>query len=144
MWPRVDGMRAFGLGTAGEMRDRLNALAMMGQKVATAGLWRDEYESGGEAVETVGERQVMLDSNDQPLALVEIVRVEVHAFSSVPWEFAESEGEGFTSIEDWRRGHRGYYADHGVAVSDDERVVCTWFRVVERLDRRQFDPGRID
>jgi uncharacterized protein YhfF len=43
------------------MRDRLNALVMAGKKVATAGLWRVEYESGSEALDTVGERQVMLD-----------------------------------------------------------------------------------
>jgi uncharacterized protein YhfF len=117
------------------MRDRLNALVLAGQKVATAGLWRIEYESGGEALDTVGEVQVILDSNDQPLARVEIVRVEVHPFQEVPWEFAQSEGEGFTSIDDWRRGHRGFYEQHGATVEDDDLVVCCWFRVVSRLDR---------
>jgi uncharacterized protein YhfF len=113
------------------MRDRLNALVLNDEKVATAGLWREEYDSGDEPVETVGERQVMLDSDGQPVARIEVVRVEVHSFACVPWEFAQSEGEGFTSIEDWRRRHRGYYAEHGVVVDDDDPVVCTWFRLVE-------------
>jgi len=113
------------------MRDRLNALVLTGEKVATAGLWRVEYESGAEALDTVGERQVMLDSNGAPLALVEIVRVQVHPFCAVPWEFAESEGEGFESIEDWRCGHRSYYEHQGSVVVDDEPVVCCWFRVVD-------------
>src|SRR4051794_40552802 len=106
------------------MRDRLNASVLAGEKVATAGLWRVEYESGGEAIDTVGERQVLLGSSDEPIAVVEIVRVEVHAFRAVPWEFAESEGEGFTSIEEWRRGHRDYYGSQGTSVDDDDIVVC--------------------
>lgn len=113
------------------MRDRLNDLVMAGTKVATAGLWRVEYESGLEALDTVGERQVMLDSNGNSYAVVEIVRVEVHPFEEVTWEFADSEGEGFTSIEHWRDGHRSYYTRIGISVAADELVVCCWFRVVD-------------
>jgi uncharacterized protein YhfF len=118
------------------MRDRLNALVLRGDKVATAGLVRHDYDDGDEPIEVVGERQVMLDSTARPLALIEIVRVEVHPFSKVPWEFAASEGEGFESIEDWREGHRRYYARIGVEVVDDDAVVCTWFRLVRLLDPR--------
>ena len=117
------------------MRDRLNDLVMAGTKVATAGLWRVEYEPGLEALDTVGERQVMLDSNGKSYAVVEIVRVEVHPFEEVTWEFADSEGEGFTSIEHWRDGHRSYYTRIGISVAADELVVCCWFRVVDSRDR---------
>jgi uncharacterized protein YhfF len=53
----------------------------------------------------------------------------------VPWEFADSEGEGFTSIEDWRDGHRGYYERTGTSVAPDDPVVCCWFRVIDQGDR---------
>jgi uncharacterized protein YhfF len=132
MWPQVDGMRAFGLGTPGEMRDRLNALTLAGTKRATAGLWKHEYEPDGESVDEVGEHQVLLDSDDRALAVVEVTRVESHRFADVPWEFADAEGEGFQSIEDWRDGHRSFYAGQGVEVDDDDRVICVWMRVVAR------------
>ena len=127
-------MRAFGLGTSGEMRDRLNALVLAGEKTATAGLWKDEYESGNEALEEIGERQVLLDSHGARLAVLEITRVERHPFAAVPWGFARSEGEGFVSIEDWRQGHRSFYAAQGVSVGDEDLLVCVWFRVVEASD----------
>jgi uncharacterized protein YhfF len=132
MWPRVDGMRAFGLGPPGEMRDRLNRLVFAGEKISTAGLWKYDYESGAEADDEVGERQVMLDSDGRGVAVVEVTRVERHRFVDVPWEFARDEGEGFTSIEHWREGHRSYYAKLDVAIDDDDDVICVWFRVVER------------
>lgn len=130
VWPRVDGLRAFGLGTPGPMRDRLNALVLGGQKIATAGLWQQEYVEEDEDLDRVGERQVLLDSREQALAVVEITRVEVFPFFEVPWEFANDEGEGFTSVEDWRRGHIEHWKESGVKVTDSTRVVCVWFRLV--------------
>jgi uncharacterized protein YhfF len=131
MWPRVDGLRAFGLGRPGEMRTRLNRLVLDGTKVATAGLWSSDYEADGEAIDEVGERQVLLDDNDERVAVVEVTRVETHRFADVPWEFADAEGEGFRDIQQWRDGHRSYYAREGITVSDDDLVVCVWFAVVD-------------
>jgi uncharacterized protein YhfF len=113
------------------MQDRLNALVLAGEKVATAGLWRNEYVDEGESLEVVGERQILLGVQEQRLAVVEITRVETHPFVDVPWEFAAAEGEGFESIEHWRDGHRSFYANEGIAVGDNDLVVCVWFKVVE-------------
>ena len=103
-----------------------------GVKTATAGLWKHEYEPHGEHVEHAGERQILLDSNNEPLAVVEITRVEQYRFDEVPWEFADREGEGFRSIQHWREGHRSYYQRDGITVGDDDLVVCVWMRVVKR------------
>ena len=130
MWPRLNGLRAFGLGTPGEMRDRLNALVLSGTKTATAGRWLAEYEAEGEEIDRVGERQVMLDSSGAPVALVEITRVERYRFVDVPWEFALAEGEGFKSIEDWRQRHASYYRRQGFSIQDDDLMVCVWLRMV--------------
>lgn len=133
MWPRVDGMRAFGLGDRGAMRRRLTESALAGTKVATGDLLQPGYLDEGEAVEKVGERQVLLGEDERPAAVVEIVRVETHEFAQVPWEFADAEGEDFRSIEHWRSGHRSYYAGHGIDVSDEAPFVCVWFRVLDVL-----------
>jgi uncharacterized protein YhfF len=112
------------------MRDRLNGLVMSGAKTATAGLWRAEYETEDEKIDAVGERQVMLDSKGAPVARVDITRVERYRFVDVPWVFALAEGEGFTSIEDWRQGHASYYAREGFTIEDDDEMVCVWFRLI--------------
>jgi len=109
------------------MRARLNQLVFVGQKRATAGLWRHDYELEGEALDEVGERQVLLDNDDQRAAVVVIDRVEIHRFVDVPWEFALAEGEGFQSTSDWKRGHRSYYELEGITVTDEDPVVCVWF-----------------
>ena len=113
------------------MRGRLTRAAMTGHKTATGALLREEYLDEGEAVELPGERQVLLGQGDAPVAIVEVTRVETQRFVDVPWEFARDEGEGFTSLEHWRRGHRSYYEQEGIVISDDALFVCVWFRVME-------------
>jgi uncharacterized protein YhfF len=126
-------MRAFTLGAPGEMQDRLNALVLEGEKAATAGLRQYDYIDDDEAIDVVGEVQVLLDGEGRALAEIEVTRVEVHLFALVPWEFALAEGEGFTSIEHWREAHRDFYAKEGIEVSDDDLVVCVWFRLARVL-----------
>jgi uncharacterized protein YhfF len=140
MWQRADGLRAFGFGDAGPMRQRLTALTVAGTKVATGDLWQQGYVDEGEAVEEIGERLAVLDDDDRVVAIIEITLVEKHRFAELPWEFACAEGEGFASIEHWREGHRSYYAKHGVDVDDTSIFVCLWFRLDEiRLARASED-----
>ena len=94
-------MRSLELGSPGEMRARLNALVVAGQKRATAGLV-EEYEQEGEQLEHVGERLVLLDDGGAAVGTVEVTSVAVSTFGEVPWEFAESEGEGDRDLEEWR------------------------------------------
>ena len=113
------------------MRNGLTGAALAGEKVATGALLQQEYLDEQEPVEALGERQVLLGSDDAAVAMIEVTRVETHRFIDVPWEFARDEGEGFTSIEHWRTGHRSYYEREGIAVSDDALFVCVWFRVID-------------
>lgn len=131
MWARIGDMRGFELGSKGEMQDRLNALVLAGDKRATAGLWNEDYVLEGEALDEVGERQALLDDDGTLIAIIEVTRVEQVSFAEVTWEFAQEEGEGFTSLEDWRDGHRGYWTGEGIVVDDDTPVVCVWFDVVD-------------
>jgi uncharacterized protein YhfF len=119
-----------GLATPGPLRDRLNALVLSGTKTATAGLWQQDYVDESEPLEQVGEREVLLDSNGEPLGHIDVLRVEVRRFIEVSLEFALAEGEGCESIEHWRRDHRTYWTGAGIVVDDDTHVVCLWFRVL--------------
>ena len=130
-FPRVHGLRALELGSAGsDLQRELNALVVAGEKRATAGLL-SEYAEEGEELETVGEEQYLVDADGAPLALIRYTRVDVVPFADVTWEFAQSEGEGFTDIDDWRRAHRRYWlGEQGRHIGDDEPVVCLWFEVL--------------
>lgn len=128
-WPRVDGLRALELGTPGEMRQWLNGLVLAGRKRATAGLVT-EYEEEGESIEHVGEKLAMLDDDGRQVATVEVTQVDVLRFGDVPWDFAAAEGEGDADIEEWRAGHRRYWAGEGVVVEDETPVVCLRFELV--------------
>ncbi|MQS05874.1 ASCH domain-containing protein [Streptomyces alkaliphilus] len=129
MWPRVNGLRALELGTPGALREELNALVLAGRKVATTGLLA-EYAEEGEELEHVGERMALLDDEGGAIAVVEITGVEVTSFAGVPWEHARAEGEGDASLEEWREGHRRFWAREGTPVEDGTEVVCLSFRVV--------------
>lgn len=128
-WPRVGDLRSLELGSPGEMRDRLNALVLTGQKRATAGLLR-EYEEENEALEHVGERLALLDDDGRQIATIEVTAVDVRPFGEIPWEFAAAEGEGDADIEEWREGHRAFWASYGTPVGDDEPTACIRFTLV--------------
>ena len=132
MWKRVDGLRTLGLHEPGAFCDELNALVLAGKKIATAGLWRVDYEPDDEHIENVGERLVLLDSDDEALAQLVVARVESHPFLEVPWELARDEGEGCESLEGFRSGYRAVYGQRGVSIADDDAVVCVWFDVRTR------------
>ncbi|WP_043641047.1 ASCH domain-containing protein [Nonomuraea candida] len=130
MWPRINGLRVLELGTPGRVRTELTDLTLSGAKRATAGLLPLDYEAEGEEVEHVGERLVLVDDSNSPVAQVEITRVELTPFAEVTWEFAEAEGEGYSSAEDWRETHRRYWAGAGYEVDDTTTVVCLWYRLI--------------
>jgi uncharacterized protein YhfF len=129
MWPRVNGLRSLELGTPGEMRSWLNGLVLEGRKRATAGL-RSDYDEHGEQLEHVGERLAVLDDSGTRVATVTVTQVDVVPFGEVPWDFAAAEGEGDRDLEEWRTGHRRFWAAAGTPVDDESQVVCLRFEVV--------------
>ena len=126
MWPRVDGYRSLELGAPGEQRSRLNDLVLHGTKRAAAGI-RVEYEDEGEFVEHVGEELVLLDNGRQEIGRLLVTGVTECGFDEVTWDFAEAEGEGFTSLEDWRGRHRRVWEEAGHVVRAETPIVCISF-----------------
>lgn len=129
-WDRLDGLRVLELGTPGEMRDWLNECVLKGDKRATAGLLVADYQAEGEPVEHVGELLALVDSESKRIGTAEVTKAEVVPFAEVSWEFAQAEGEGFTSIEHWRQVHAKFWTEAGAEVGDQTEVVCTHFRLL--------------
>jgi uncharacterized protein YhfF len=126
----------------GPLRDALVNAVLGGQKVSTTSLWR-EYELDGSPLPEPGERSVVIDSNNRPVAVIETTAATVVPLGDVDVSHAIDEGEGFRSVAEWRAGHERFWhsdemrqalGDPTFTVNDDTPVVLERFRVIERLD----------
>lgn len=132
-------LRPFELGFPGEQRDTLVAAVLSGAKTATTGLmgW---YEATGEPLPQTGERMALVDSDEQPLAVLEVMDVRVLRLAEVDLRHALDEGEGFASVAEWRSAHEGFWnsaplraelGDPAFTADDDTLVVTERFRIVQ-------------
>ena len=138
--PELD---AWGFAFPGPLRDELTALALDGAKTTTAGLFA-EYEADGDVVSVPGAREVLLDSDERPVAIIETVESRIVRLADVDDQHAIDEGEGYADAAAFRVAHERFwnaYIDDlrtrigpGFTIDDDTLVVLQRFRVVERLD----------
>jgi uncharacterized protein YhfF len=59
---------------------------------------------------------------------VEVTEVSVLPLSRVDLQFAIDEGEGFTSLAEWREAHLRFWAPR--EVNDSTLVICERFRLL--------------
>jgi len=87
-----------------------------------------------------GQRQAVVDSAGDRVAVVEITAVRVVRLGDVDLAHALGEGEGYGSVAQWRAGHERFWHsaemrealdDPDFAVSDDTLVVAETFRLTE-------------
>ena len=112
-----------------ELRRQLVDAVLRGEKAATAGL-ASEYERAGDPLPRRGDRYVVHDYDDVPVAVVEITSAEVRPAREIDLQFARDEGEGFDSVEDWRAAHEAFFEQ---PIDDETPIVAQRFRLVERL-----------
>jgi uncharacterized protein YhfF len=115
-----------------ELRRELVAAVLRGDKISTAGLATDHQPYTNEPVPSPGDRFLMLDYDDKPVAIIETVSIDTVRAGDVGLQFARDEGEGFESVADWRAAHERFWSEH--EITDDTLILCEYFRVVERLD----------
>jgi uncharacterized protein YhfF len=135
----------WGFADPGSLREKLTSLALAGTKTTTASL-RVEFELDGEALPAPGERSVLVDSEDRPVAVVETVSCRVVRLADVDDQHAIDEGEGYANAAEFRADHEAYWngyldsirarlGDPTFVLTDDTPVVLERFVIVERLDR---------
>ncbi|OEJ31298.1 ASCH domain-containing protein [Streptomyces subrutilus] len=136
-----DDLPPYLLGFPGPLRDRLVAAVLSGAKTSTTGLLAG-YGAEGEPLPVAGQRTALLDSAECPVAVLEVTDVRVLPLGKVDLEHAVAEGEGYTSVAEWRSSHEEFWhgaelrellGDPGFTVDDDTLVVMERFRIVERL-----------
>jgi uncharacterized protein YhfF len=126
-------VRPFELGHAGtELRRRLVALVLAGEKTATAGLAADHAPHTGDPLPRAGDRYALLDFDDRPVGVVETTEVRIVPAGEIDEAFARDEGEGFETVADWRAAHERFWSDRG-GIDDATPIVAERFRLVERL-----------
>jgi uncharacterized protein YhfF len=123
----------------GPLRDQLVAAIVAGTKTTTTGLVAD-YEHDHEPLPQPGLRQTVVDSAGRPVAVIETTSVRVIRLADVDLAHALGEGEGYTSVAEWRAGHERFWhsaevrdalGDPEFTVDDDTLVVAQAFRLVE-------------
>jgi uncharacterized protein YhfF len=124
----------------GPLRDQLVAAVLAGAKTTTTGLVAD-YEHEGSPLPRPGLREAVIHSAGNRVAVIETTAVRVIRLGDVDLAHALDEGEGFTSVAEWRAGHEQFWHskemrqalnDPAFTVDDDTLVVAQRFRLVER------------
>ncbi|MBT2442645.1 ASCH domain-containing protein [Streptomyces sp. ISL-36] len=134
-------LKPFLLAFPGPLRDQLVAAVLSGEKTSTTGLLA-EWEVEREELPEVGERSALIDSDGREVAVVETTEVRVLPLGDVDLRHALDEGEGYTSVAQWRATHERFWhseemreglGDPHFTVDDSTVVVAERFRVVEVL-----------
>lgn len=116
-----------------EMARELGELVRQGRKRATAGLlWR--WQADGKPAPRPGDRQVIIDWEGRPLAVIEMIEVEIVPFDQVAAGFARDEGEGDLSLDYWRKIHWDFFCRECERIGREPHpsmpVLCMRFRLL--------------
>jgi uncharacterized protein YhfF len=120
----------------GPLRDKLVGAILDGSKTTTTALAAGYLD---EPLPVVGRVSAVLDSAGNRVAAIELTDVRVVRLGDVDLRHAIDEGEGFTSVAEWRADHEGFWhspevraelGDPGFTVDDDTAVVTQRFRLV--------------
>jgi uncharacterized protein YhfF len=124
----------------GSLRDRLVAAILDGSKVSTTALLIG-YELEGSELPQVGNRSLVVDSHNAPVAVIEVTDVRVVRLAEVDLAHCEDEGEGHATLHEWRVAHEDFWLSDEVraetgpefVVDDETPVVLERFTLVTTL-----------
>lgn len=97
------------------------------------------YEIEQEPMPASGDYSVILNSNDEPVAIIKTVDVQIMPMNEVPEEFAIAEGEGDRTYRYWKEVHEEFFTKElqklGLNFSEDIQLVCERFVLVDKRQR---------
>lgn len=116
--------------TFGGEPDKLAHLVYDGVKTATTSAY-DLYEPN-EYMPQVGDYNIILDGDENPLCITETLVTEVVPFKYVSAEHAYHEGEGDQTLDYWREVHTDFFKKEYQAVgkefNDEIPCLCEVFK----------------
>ncbi|MBU5210527.1 ASCH domain-containing protein, partial [Heyndrickxia oleronia] len=118
----------------GDNPNYLAQLVIEGIKTATcSGLIF--YELENERIPCVDDYSIILNSHDEPLAIIKTVDVQIMPMNEVPEEFAIAEGEGDRTYQYWKDTHEKFFTEAlkeiGQEFSEDLKLVCERFTLID-------------
>ena len=120
------------------LADELADLVLRGEKTATASAY-ELYKLENEPLPQAGSFDVIFDSQDRAVCIIEITKVSVVPFNEVSAEHAFKEGEGDKSLAYWQQVHEAFFteclAEAGLEFSQETGVVLEEFRKAYPLDQ---------
>ena len=120
----------------GEEPDLLADLVLKGEKTATTSAY-DLYALEDEPLPQEDTFDIILDSQNQVVCIVEITKVSVQPFNQVSAQQDFKEGEGDKSLAYWRQVHEDCFGewlrDAGLTFTPESKVVLEEFRNVYPL-----------
>lgn len=127
-----DTYEVWAFGDSKDMADELADLVATGVKTATSSNYL-LYEEN-EPLPYVGLHSVILDGDEQAVAIVENIAVEIVPFNEVTKEHAFLEGEGSRTLKYWRDEHEAFFKKEMIGTNQtfhqELPVVCERFKVV--------------
>ena len=116
--------------------DFLADLVLRGEKTATASAY-DLYAIDDEPLPREGTFDIILDSQNQAVCIIEITKVSVEPFNQVSADHAFKEGEGDKTLAYWHQVHEDCFAEWlreaGLTFMPDSKVVLEELRKVYPL-----------
>lgn len=117
----------------GTEADALAQLVLEETKTATASAY-DLYHIDNVPLPEVGSYDVILDSKDRAVCIIQIKKVSVVPFKEVSEKHAFKEGEGDKSLAYWRNVHEAffkpYFKECGLTFTPESLIVLEEFEVV--------------
>ena len=119
-------------GMFGDTPDLLAQLVISGVKTATCS-GHVFYEINNTPLPTTDDYFIILNTEEQPVAITKTVEVKLIPMNEVKEEFAIAEGDG--SYENWKSIHKKYFTSElqkvGLEFSGDMLLVCERFTVID-------------
>lgn len=130
----------------GALRDALVGAILDGRKTSTTALFA-EIDFDKSQIEGVGTRETVVDSHGNIVCVTVNRREGIIPLKDVTLEHAINEGEGFTTLEEWREAHVSFWRSQEfvdyigeVDRSDDALVVCHTFELDENYPVKPLVP----
>ena len=123
----------YSIGDSSQSADIGANLILTSEKTATSSLlW--EYEAENSKLPAVGDLNIVLDGNNEPVCVVETTWIVVQAMSQADARFAQDYGEWDGTLQTWREKLWHYYCDQCRTLhrqpSPDMPLVFERFKVI--------------
>lgn len=116
----------------GDTPDKLAQLVIERKKTATCSA-HILYELENEPLPTTEEYSIILNSKEEPVAIIKTIDVSLVPMNEVKEEFALAEGEG--SYEEWKEIHVRYFEQAfkkaNLSFTKDLLLVCERFKLID-------------